>query len=105
VKFETVFIKKIEDKTLTIKVGADGEPWRKVVMDFKDLRNKKFWKKLEQATKEAPINEFERSDHKCVICNSNKKSTFRGYKKWYFCGFCGAHYELVKGKMELICKR
>ena len=103
-KFETVFIKAIEE-TITIKVGADGEPWRKVEMDFKDLKNKKFWKKLEKATKEAPINEFERANHRCVVCNSNKKSTFREYKKWFFCGFCGAHYKLVEGKMELIARR
>ena len=104
-RFDSIFMTEFKNGMVYIQVSADGEPWRRVEMPISDLKDKTFFDKLKELVEKAPMNESERSEYPCPSCGSKKATFLRGYKRWRFCGFCGAHLRLTKTGLDIICKR
>jgi len=109
-RLDSVFFKEITKDTVTLKIGAEGATWREVILPFQEvnkcIRNGTLWECLEKLVEEVPLtkNEVNPDNFKCPVCNSYKSTFLRGYKSWWFCGFCGTHLNFDKVNKVLTIK-
>ena len=109
-RLDSVFFKAITKDTVTFKIGAEGANWREVTLPFQEvneyIKNGTLWKRLEELVDEVSLSNTELNPDglKCPVCNSHKSTFLRGFKSWWFCGFCGAHLYLDKAHKVLTIK-
>jgi hypothetical protein len=110
-KLDSVFFKETTKDKVSFKIGAEGAQWREVTLPLEEVNQRikdgTLWSRLEELALEVPLTKPESSPEqfKCPVCNSYKSTFLRGYKVWWFCGFCGAHLTLDKANNRLIVRR
>jgi ribosomal protein S27AE len=98
----SVFIHRINNEVMHLKVMADGMNWREIDIPITDLEDAGFWNKVEWRVALAPLTFREASTLECPVCKAHKSSFLREYEGRWFCGFCGSHLRYDGKALELI---